>query len=517
MKLICCLYLLLVWEYVSAFKFTDDMAKQCKGFIRKTDKTFNTFYKVDAENIRKLKSDSAIDFEMRFAVMAPSGACILLSKGESKELAYVIAIGANKNTEANIIMSIRDEYKNTTFMKNLLSSVEYRAFNIKQYKDGTIAVAREGDRTPIIVYKDPTPIKINYFSFANWNVDEVNYYFDCPKPPVSECKLFTSKNCIYDTFFNTKDQKRPDIKFDPWIGFEMHFEVMAANDAYLLLSSEANYNYNRPVYRIAIGNGTNSVTEIRKYHKSIRSYWALTHNVLSDSEFRYFNIKIYKDGPIVLSREGRSEPILYIVDDNPISVKYFSFDTSNNVEAQFLYGCSDKNETGKIVVEGQYVPEKKCKKFLRQRDSNAFIKAEDIKVNNQYENVSFEMNFAILAAQDAHLVLLTMPNYDGPIYDLRIGTDSNQKTELRRGYENISGEFAWTPYILSETKYKKFYTKIYKDGTIELGMEGSLRPILNFTDTKAVPVNFFSFCAGSSMDAEFRYDCPKLDLDDTTE
>ncbi|CAK1547720.1 unnamed protein product [Leptosia nina] len=450
MKLICCLYLLLVWEYVSAFKFTDDMAKQCKGFIRKTDKTFNTFYKVDAENIRKLKSDSAIDFEMRFAVMAPSGACILLSKGESKELAYVIAIGANKNTEANIIMSIRDEYKNTTFMKNLLSSVEYRAFNIKQYKDGTIAVAREGDRTPIIVYKDPTPIKINYFSFANWNVDEVNYYFDCPKPP-------------------------------------------------------------------AIGNGTNSVTEIRKYHKSIRSYWALTHNVLSDSEFRYFNIKIYKDGPIVLSREGRSEPILYIVDDNPISVKYFSFDTSNNVEAQFLYGCSDKNETGKIVVEGQYVPEKKCKKFLRQRDSNAFIKAEDIKVNNQYENVSFEMNFAILAAQDAHLVLLTMPNYDGPIYDLRIGTDSNQKTELRRGYENISGEFAWTPYILSETKYKKFYTKIYKDGTIELGMEGSLRPILNFTDTKAVPVNFFSFCAGSSMDAEFRYDCPKLDLDDTTE
>ncbi|CAK1547718.1 unnamed protein product [Leptosia nina] len=530
MKFLYCLYFFVVWKSISAFQFTDSMAKQCKGFIKKTKHTYGPFYMVASEEIRKFKSDSTIDFEMHFAIMGPSDGHILLSD-EAKQTngSYEIAIGAGRNTFVDI--RGKDSIsKNSTIIKDILSPGEYRAFHIKQYNDGTIALTREGDRQPLVFYKDPTPIRIEFFSFSTWSEIEGKFYFDCPVPNISkktnitqvkiqECKLFTSKtNCTYDTFFNTKGNNRPNIKLDPWIDFEMHFEVMAANDAHLLLSTEARDSYlNGPVYEIAIGNDSNSVTELRKYYESLRSDWALTPNILSASEFKYFNIKIYKAGSIVLSKDGVSEPILNIVDYNPISVKYFSFDTSDNVEAKFLYGCSDMNETAKKIFEGQY--ERGCKTYIRQQGGNfnKFIKAEDLEYNNRNEDVTFEMNFAVLAAQDAHFLLSTVPNLAGPIYDIGIGIDSNQMTEIRRSYDEISGEFAVTHNILSPTKYKQFYTKVYKDGTIELGMEGSLRPILNFTDTKAVPVNFFSFSAGSSMDAKFRYDCPKPDLSDSTE
>ncbi|XP_068624197.1 neuronal acetylcholine receptor subunit non-alpha-2-like [Battus philenor] len=180
---------IIFWIYtavvVANYTFSYDIAKRCREHICQHGYSYDTYYRVDSSDRRRLKSEPELAFEMHLAILASSNGHILLStvaQPTTSDPVYEIVIGGggNKFTELrrNFRRNARASYKTI----GILSPIEFRAFYIKISEDGLIEFGKEGEPLPVISYYDVDPLPIKYFSFAAWNGVEAKFLYDCPAP-----------------------------------------------------------------------------------------------------------------------------------------------------------------------------------------------------------------------------------------------------------------------------------------------------------------------------------------------
>ncbi|CAH2058205.1 unnamed protein product, partial [Iphiclides podalirius] len=167
------------------YTFTYDMALRCKEHISQRGYNYDTYYRVDAADRRRLKTDPDVAFEMHLAILAASNGHILLSTVPQPTVSdpvYEIVIGGGNNMFTQLRRSKGNNAKASSKTLNVLSPIQFRAFYIKISEDGLVEVGREDEPLPLVSYYDVNPLPIKYFSFASWSGVEAKFLYDCPSP-----------------------------------------------------------------------------------------------------------------------------------------------------------------------------------------------------------------------------------------------------------------------------------------------------------------------------------------------
>lgn len=159
------------------------MARSCKEYICRDGYSYPKMYSVDSEELKQIKKDSNIAFEMHIAIQAMSNGHILLSsvpKPGYSDPVYEIVVGGGSNRFTELRRHLKRDAKSSIKTPNILSTFELRGFYIKIEQDGIIEFGREGETLPLMTYIDVDPIEIKYFGFAAWSGVEAKFLFDCP-------------------------------------------------------------------------------------------------------------------------------------------------------------------------------------------------------------------------------------------------------------------------------------------------------------------------------------------------
>lgn len=94
---------------------------------------------------------------------------------------YEIALGTKLNMFSELRLYRGAPASMSVFTPNLLSSVEMRAFWITVDKDGKINIGGGSNRTVILSYNEPNPIRVKYFSFSSWHFTYGKWMYDCAR------------------------------------------------------------------------------------------------------------------------------------------------------------------------------------------------------------------------------------------------------------------------------------------------------------------------------------------------
>lgn len=213
----------------SNFTFTYDMAKQCKEHLSQHGYSYDTFYRVDYQDRKDLRSDPSIVFEMHLAILAASNGHILLSsvsRPDASDPVYEIVVGGGANKFTELRGNLKRNARASAKTVGILSPVDFRAFYIKITEDGLIEFGREGDILPIISYQDMDPITVRYFSFASWNGVEAKFLYDCPIPLANGSDVTPSSQTVEKTLSSSEALKRTLLfNRDPNLPPESKFTV----------------------------------------------------------------------------------------------------------------------------------------------------------------------------------------------------------------------------------------------------------------------------------------------------
>ncbi|CAH0715005.1 unnamed protein product, partial [Brenthis ino] len=193
------------------FTFTYNMAVQCKEHICKHGYFYETFYSVNNEERKTMKSDPSIVFEMHLAILAASNAHILLSpvpKPDATVPVYEFVVGGGGNKFTTLRVHLDRNPRVRTAIVGIISPIEFRAFYIKITEDGLIEFGREGDVLPIISYQDMYPTEVHYFSFAAWNGVEAKFLYDCPIPLTNGSSVTPSSQAVEPQLSNSDKLRR---------------------------------------------------------------------------------------------------------------------------------------------------------------------------------------------------------------------------------------------------------------------------------------------------------------------
>lgn len=120
---------------------------------------------------------------IRFLVRARSDAHLLLSSTPSPmdgEAVYEVVLGGGRNVFSDIRRLRLGSTKATAYTKDLLSPVELRGFWVHFDGKGILQVGKEGDDFPFLLWADPSPLDIRYFSFSTWTGVVGKWLYDCP-------------------------------------------------------------------------------------------------------------------------------------------------------------------------------------------------------------------------------------------------------------------------------------------------------------------------------------------------
>lgn len=167
------------------FTYSYKDAMRCKEHICRHGYSYETFYRVDANEMRSINVDPHSVFEMHIAIQAASNGHIVLSEipnpGVSDPV-YEIVVGGGGNKFTELRRNLRRNAKSSVTTPQILSPIELRGFYIKISEDGLVEFGREGQVLPLISFNDVDPLSVKYFSFAAWNGVEAKFLYDCPIP-----------------------------------------------------------------------------------------------------------------------------------------------------------------------------------------------------------------------------------------------------------------------------------------------------------------------------------------------
>lgn len=88
------------------------------------------------------------------------------------------------------------------------------------------------------------------------------------------------------------------------------------------------------------------------------------------------------------------------------------------------------------------------------------------------------LDFSVLAASDAYLLLTTDGNTSLPYYEITIGSGNNQMSSIRSVMAGTDIVRVNTPNILDPTQYKSFWLRFY-GGVIDVGRTGESTAFLS--------------------------------------
>lgn len=113
------------------------------------------------------------------------------------------------------------------------------------------------------------------------------------------------------------------------------------------------------------------------------------------------------------------------------------------------------------------------------------------------------IEFQFRIATDAHVVL--SPHLTSrDVYEVVLGGWSNTKTVIRKCLQGCGKEKIETPYFLNSTEFRKFWITFNKEnGTIELGVGNNHSPLLTWSDSDPLQINFIGYAKYHNIDAEF--------------
>ncbi|XP_050435975.1 acetylcholine receptor subunit beta-like [Adelges cooleyi] len=169
---------------------------------------------------------------MTFYAQGPSDAHISLTTDRGKKGKYEIVIGVDGNRYSAIrkLNESSNYYDQNVALSSMLVLDDERltGFWIQVFRNGTFNTGKLGDSIPLMTWTDPSPITINYFSFACWNNKVVKWLFNCYPNPDSDKTdnqtvadpgvvqgrrefLFLDKTVNQTTFLTPIERLRKDI------------------------------------------------------------------------------------------------------------------------------------------------------------------------------------------------------------------------------------------------------------------------------------------------------------------
>ncbi|KRT83120.1 hypothetical protein AMK59_4131 [Oryctes borbonicus] len=101
----------------------------------------------------------------------------------------------------------------------------------------------------------------------------------------------------------------------------------------------------------------------------------------------------------------------------------------------------------------------------------------------------------IRADHDAHIALTTSAAECDPMYEVFFGSWNNSKSIIRKNRTKPDVAEANTPGVLNPGEFRGFWVR-WSNGTITAGTEGNFQPILIYTDTEVVPIEYVGVCTG---------------------
>lgn len=106
--------------------------------------------------------------------------------------------------------------------------------------------------------------------------------------------------------------------------------------------------------------------------------------------------------------------------------------------------------------------------------------------------------FRVLSCSEARLAFTSKPNNLEQSYELIIGADSNQKTELYKNQGETPVAMDISPNILDCNSYQDFWVEWSSNGVFKCGLgdEAGADVFLEYTDDNPVPVYFISLTSG---------------------
>ncbi|CAG9568628.1 unnamed protein product [Danaus chrysippus] len=190
------------------------VAMQCKEHLCQHGYNYETYYLVESDQRKIVRSDPSITFEMHIAILAASNGHILLSTVSQPDAAdpvYEIVVGGGGNKFTELRGNLKRNAKASAKTVGILSTIEFRAFYIKITEDGLIEFGREGDILPILSYQDMDPINIHYFSFAAWNGVEAKFLYDCPIPLKNATEVPSSDSVMVEPKMSNSDMLKRSL------------------------------------------------------------------------------------------------------------------------------------------------------------------------------------------------------------------------------------------------------------------------------------------------------------------
>ncbi|XP_001950122.2 neuronal acetylcholine receptor subunit beta-4 [Acyrthosiphon pisum] len=158
-------------------------------------------------------ADGTVKF--KFYVQAESDAHVMLAR-EPASPGYEIVLGGGSNTFCDIrkfdgkLTSVE-----TVGPKKILDAANPVGFWVRASKQsGLIEVGRNGENLPIIFWKDPEPIPVNYYSFSSWGPVVGKWIFKCKPNPLAAPKMPPDARERIDytkKFYTYMEQLRRDI------------------------------------------------------------------------------------------------------------------------------------------------------------------------------------------------------------------------------------------------------------------------------------------------------------------
>lgn len=158
-----------------------------------------------------------------------------------------------------------------------------------------------------------------------------------------------------------------------------------------------------------------------------------------------------------------------------------------------------------------------CKQYDRVSSYNealAYFPVKNLLQVGQREKSQF-FKIAILGPNDGIIRYgESLFPYDKDVIEIVLGGWTNTKSEARRqhrtasnGNNNVVLDEAQTPNLMSPYRPTMFVLEVFRNGTVEVRIDGQDHPFMSFYDANRTSVNYMAFTKWDKEMVYF-YDCP---------
>lgn len=358
----------------------EDIKKLCR-YADATENEYNVFHKIT--DITAIRTEGYI-VNFPFYIQGERDAHVLFTtepKANRDANEYEILIGGWGNQRVIIRRKQGANVLREVQLVDILANDKWIAFLIQITTRGDIRIFRKEDTHPFKLMaeaNDPDPIPVEYISFGSWGTNLVKFYFNCsfsfatpdavydttdhpllardvPSSVdvrnflVTKCGYYAVSNYDYKQFVKISDIKNSQP--DGYI-LRIVLYIQGARDGNILLSTSDHPNFERDfVYEFVIGGWGNERLLIRKKKGGNVLAEVYESRVITQERPTKLLLEIANSGSIRLYTEKlKSQPIISVLEENPLPIQYISFAGFENSEVQFFYNCSHIDTSLKSVL-----------------------------------------------------------------------------------------------------------------------------------------------------------------------